>query len=96
MTLATSQYRDHWYLEIDLATESLPVLLRKCQTYEDYRRTGAAQAEYGVFPRVLWLLPTPQRVAQLSEGISKQEQLHPRLFVLATPDALIQTLREPP
>lgn len=96
VTLATSQYCDHWYLEIDLATESLPVLLRKCQAYEDYRRTGAAQAEYGVFPRVLWLLPTPQRVAQLSEGIAKQEQLHPRLFVLTTPDALIQTLREPP
>ena len=40
ISLANHAYRDYWYLEVDLASESLPVLMRKCHAYEDYRHTG--------------------------------------------------------
>jgi hypothetical protein len=62
LSLANHAYRDYWYLEVDLASESLPVLMRKCHAYEDYRHTGQAQQEHQVFPRVLWVMPTPERI----------------------------------
>ena len=84
------------YLEVDLASESLPVLMRKCHAYEDYRHTGQAQQEHQVFPRVLWVMPTPERITRLKTAIAADRRLPDRLFVFTTPAALIPTLREPP
>jgi hypothetical protein len=96
VTVSSDDYDDHWYLEIDLGTESIPVLLRKAAAYEDYRRTGRAQAEHTVFPRVLWVLPTQARVARLQAAIAAEPRLPDRLFTCITPEALIETLRTPP
>jgi hypothetical protein len=96
VTVSGDAYDDHWYVEVDLGTESLPVLLRKCAAYEDYRRTGRAQAEHGVFPRVLWLLPTPARVARLRAAIATDPRLPDRLFTCIVTEDLITTLRDPP
>lgn len=96
VTLTTTDYEDHWYIEIDLATESMPVLLRKCRAYEDYRRTGRAQADHGVFPRVLWVMPTSARVARLTAALAADQRLPERLFVAVTPDGMLPTLRDPP
>ena len=96
VTLTTTDYADHWYIEIDLATESLPVLLRKCRAYEDYRRTGAAQAEHGVFPRVLWVMPTQARIARLQTAVATEPRLPDRLFAYTMPDRLIRVLTGPP
>lgn len=96
VTVSTDAYDDHWYLEIDLGTESLPVLLRKCAAYVDYRRTGRAQAEHGAFPRVLWVLPAAARVERLQAAIVAEPKLPDRLFTCVTTEALIATLRDPP
>ncbi len=96
VTVSSPAYDDHWYLEIDLGTESLPVLLRKCAAYANYRRTGHAQAEHGVFPRVLWVLPTPARVTRLQSAIAAEPKLPDRLFTCITDDAVTMTLRDPP
>lgn len=61
ITIGSDAFDDHWYVEVDRGTESLPVLLRKSSAYEEYRRTGRAQAELGVFPCVLWLMPDTAR-----------------------------------
>ncbi len=96
VTVSTDTYDDHWYLEVDLGTESLPVLLRKCRAYDEYRRTGRAQAEHGVFPRVLWLLPTPVRVERLTAAIAADPTLPDRLFTCITAEELLPTIRNPP
>ncbi|MEV7828364.1 replication-relaxation family protein [Microbacterium enclense] len=93
--LATTDFDDHWYIEVDLGTESVPVLLTKCAAYTAYRATGRAQTEHGVFPRVLWLLPTPARVARLRAAINEDPRLDDRLFVCATPDQLPAVLSDP-
>jgi hypothetical protein len=93
--LTTPDYDDHWYVEVDLGTESLPVLLAKCRTYAAYKATGQAQAEHGVFPRVLWLLPTAARVARLRAAIQAAAGLDDRLFVCATTDQLTAVLDDP-
>lgn len=96
VTVSSDAYVDHWYFEVDLNTEWMPTLLKKCRAYDDYRRTGRAQAEHGVFPRVLWVLTTPERVMKLTAAIAAEPTLPDRLFVAITPDALIATLRDPP
>ncbi|SIS19188.1 replication-relaxation family protein [Microbacterium sp. RURRCA19A] len=93
--LATSDYDDHWYLEIDLGTESIPVLLTKCRTYRVYKATGRAQAEHGVYPRVLWLLPAQARVDRLRAAIQAAPDLDDRLFVCATTAQLAGVLEDP-
>lgn len=96
VTISSDDYDDHWYVEIDLGTESLPVLLRKSAAYEEYRRTGRAQAEHGVFPRVLWVLPTRARVARLRAAIAAEPGLPDRLFTCIIAEDLIDTMRNPP
>jgi hypothetical protein len=93
VSVSSDEYDDHWYLEIDLGTESLPVVLRKCRAYDEYRRTGRAQTEHGVFPRVLWVVPTVARVARLIAAIAAEPRLPDRLFTCITPEDLIATIR---
>lgn len=92
--LATADYDDHWYIEVDLGTESIPVLLAKCAAYAAYRATGRAQAEHGVFPRVLWLLPTQARATRLRAAIHDDPRLDDRLFICITPENLATVLQD--
>lgn len=46
--------RDHWWCEVDLATESLPTIRTKLQAYERFQQRGA-RGPAGVLP---WLLIT--------------------------------------
>lgn len=96
VTVSGDGYDDHWYIEIDLGTESLPVLLRKCAAYEDYRRTGRAQSEHGVFPRVVWAMSNAGRVARLNDAITSDTHLSDRLFTCTTRESLIGTIGDPP
>lgn len=88
VTLSTPEYDDHWYIEVDRGTEHLPVLLQKCRAYTAYKATGRAQAEHGVFPRVLWIVPTPRRVDRLTGAIRSDPLLPTRLFTVITPGQL--------
>ena len=55
-------------MEVDLATESLPSIAKKLKRYVDYQDTGAEQERLsGVFPRVLWHCPDPERRQRLDE-----------------------------
>lgn len=90
--LSTADFDDHWYIEVDRGTEHLPVLLTKCAAYTAYKATGRAQAEHGVFPRVLWIVPTLRRVERLKSAIHADPKLPNRLFTVITPDQLATTI----
>lgn len=76
----------HWFVEIDLATESQSVIARKGSAYIDHFRSGA---EADVMPRVLWLAPTNSRVQQLSRTLSQLPHPAGRLhLVVHAPDAI--------
>lgn len=91
-TLSTAEFDDHWYLEVDRGTESLPVLIQKCRQYAAYKAIGRAQAEHGVFPRVLWIVPTKRRVQRLTAAIDADPRLPNRLFTAITPDLFAATI----
>ncbi len=40
-----------WFIEVDLGTETIPTLLKKCADYETYRRTGIEQDARWRLPR---------------------------------------------
>jgi hypothetical protein len=52
---------DHlWWVEMDLATESLPTIRRKLRTYLDFLSRGG-RGPRGAMPRVLVVVPEPAR-----------------------------------
>ncbi|WP_375431017.1 replication-relaxation family protein [uncultured Friedmanniella sp.] len=87
-------YEDHWFIEVDRATESIPTLLGKCVQYEQYRRAGVEQQAQGVFPRVLWLLPSQQRRQGLAEALGRARTLDRNLHRLTTINELIPAVLE--
>lgn len=85
---ATADFEDHWFIEIDRGTESIPTLIRKCEYYQRYHATGIEQDTHGVFPKVLWLVPTATRRERFSQALATHKRLDPNLFYVAAPEEL--------
>lgn len=90
--LSTTDYDDRYFIEVDLGSESLPTLLKKCGQYEDYRSMGIEQAEHRVFPLVLWFFTKPERADKLKQAVGRSPRLTPGLFRYVTPQDLNQIL----
>jgi len=89
-----------WFIEVDLGTEHIPTLLKKCRDYEAYRRTGIEQEGDGGFPVVVWRVTHPdpakadRRRQTLREAINRDRTLEPALFRVIRPDQLVQLLAD--
>ncbi|WP_181026607.1 replication-relaxation family protein [Rathayibacter rathayi] len=82
VTSTPDGYEDHWFLEVDLATENPARIVTKCRQYQHYRRSGLEQQRTGVFPAVVWITPTTRRRDQLSRRITSEADLDDRLFTV--------------
>ncbi|MDO9381064.1 MAG: replication-relaxation family protein [Nocardioidaceae bacterium] len=91
-TIATADYEDRWFIEVDLGTESLPTLLRKCGHYETYLASGQEQQAHGSFPLVLWVFSDPSRARRLREAVAKTPRLTPELYRFAVPHTVASVL----
>lgn len=93
-----SDFVDAWFVEVDLGTESIQTLLRKCRDYETYRRTGIEQERDGGFPLVVWSVThrdprkAERRRQTLREAIDEDPSLTGALFCVIRPDQFIATL----
>jgi hypothetical protein len=87
-----AEYEDHWFIEVDLATESPAVVVRKCRQYLAYMRSGVEQAKSGVFPLVVWVVPDVRRKASLAahmaEGLAAELSDRRSPFVTITLEEL--------
>jgi len=63
------EFERHAFVEADMATESLPTVIRKCRSYESYWRSGVEQRAHGVWPLVVWLVPNADRLNKVQEVI---------------------------
>ncbi|MFB6718703.1 replication-relaxation family protein [Kribbella sp. NPDC056345] len=88
---AQGEYEDHWFLEVDLGTEHPPTIVRKCQLYEDYRRSGVEQETHGLFPRVLWIMSSQVRVEKITAAL-ESSHIDMSLFRVITADQLVDTV----
>jgi hypothetical protein len=81
----------HAFLEIDCSTEGRRALARKCHAYHDAYRAGIGRE---VFPQVVWVATTTRRAGLIAE-VCAELPLHARkLFVVTTPERLIDLLTD--
>ena len=89
------EYDDHWFFELDLATETPARIVGKCLQYQAYYRGNTEQRRYGVFPLVVWIVPNERRQASLREHIRQCAELqHKNLFTVILPDELEALVRK--
>ncbi|HEV7942428.1 MAG TPA: replication-relaxation family protein [Solirubrobacteraceae bacterium] len=92
VVLGSGAYELRWFIEVDRASESLPVILRKCRLYADYYQSGTEQAAHSVFPRVCWVVPDELRAERVREAIARDRRLPDRLFVVTTSERAVGVL----
>ena len=80
-------YEDHWFIEIDRDTETVALVIDKCERYIHYLRTGAEQKQSGVFPYVVWIVPDAKRKDSLITHITRTFS-QGSIFIVITPDEL--------
>lgn len=96
LAITTDGFEDHWFCELDRATENPARIGAKCRQYQDYHSSGREQADTGVFPAVLWITPDVKRRDQLAERITSEADLLPGLFQVITLDQFAATIRNGP
>ena len=90
----SGKYEDHWFIEMDLDTEAMSVVIDKCGRYYDYYLTNKEQRVGKVFPVVLWVVPSESRKQKMIEAIKNsfgKRQSH--LFLVITPAEFAATLK---
>jgi Replication-relaxation len=85
----------HTWVEVDLGTEHLPTVLRKCAVYQRYFRTGIEQARREVFPLIAWITSDAHRASRIRAAIAADRSLDPDLFVVTTNDDVMEVLAPP-
>lgn len=85
---ADAHTETHSFIEVDLATEHLPAILRKCRTYQRYFATGIEQASRGLFPAIVWIVPNVLRARDVRRAIDGDRHLTPDLFWIVTPESM--------
>ena len=82
----------HSFIEVDLGTEHLPAILRKCRLYQRYERTGIEQESRGLFPAVVWLVPTAKRLGAIRNAIAADRALDTGLYWVTTHEQALEQL----
>lgn len=79
------EYEDRWFLEVDRETEPPNRIVRKSLQYQDYRHTGHEQSQSGIFPAVVWIVPSRRRRDQLRARLREEPRIDARIFTVVTP-----------
>lgn len=97
LLLSGGNRRDHWWCEVDLATESIPTLKRKALAYLDFYSRGQLGPS-DVMPRVVFSVPSPQRRDAVARMIDYLPEPASDLFLACidheTAFSLLNALRE--
>jgi hypothetical protein len=98
LAIVTEQgdFEDHWFFEIDLATEPPSRIIRACLSYEAYRRSGSEQRQLGLFPAVVWIVPTTRRKETITAHLGQHASISGGLFTVITLDELESLIESGP
>jgi hypothetical protein len=83
---------DRWMVEVDLATEARGTLTAKFKRYLAHYRSGSEQREHGVYPRVLWAVPSDRRASQVADVLGQLPGEAQRLITVCLLDEVIERL----
>ena len=93
VVLSDENYEYQFYFEIDLGTEPMTKLKKKCQTYLDYYYSGEDQKRLGLMPLVVWVVPDEARrqklTALIAECAPNNGQIFKTILTGTTPEELL-------
>jgi hypothetical protein len=92
LVTASGEFEHCWFVEVDLANENLPAVVRKCRQYAVYRQTGKEQRRSGTFPVVVWSAPNERRRERIAKAIADTRQLPGELFRVVEASELVGLL----
>lgn len=92
LVTADSETETHSFIEVDLGTEHLPAVRRKCDTYQRAFRDGTEERSRGLFPAVVWVAVDDKRAAALRAGIAADSALDPDLFTVVERSSALAVL----
>ena len=88
LLIATSHhnYNYRFFIEMDLSTESIDTIIKKCIRYHRYLKSGIEQATSKVFPFVLFIVKDERRRQKMEAAIQTHFKNQPDIFIISTPD----------
>ena len=92
LRLASGDYEDSWFVEVDLDSEGAPTITGKAERYLDCFHAGVVQRAEGVFPKTIWTTPSEKRAKTLRAIFARLPEDGGRLFVVTTCDEAISQL----
>ncbi|MYX25801.1 hypothetical protein GTY75_03800 [Streptomyces sp. SID8381] len=88
LSVSADEFTDHWWVEVDLATEAVPTLRGKFLAYIDFVALGQL-GPGDVVPRVLVTVPTPERRDVMASVIAKLPTPADELFAVVLHDEAV-------
>ena len=88
VTITSPAYEDRYLIEVDRATENPGRVIATCWRYQEHQATSAQASDDGVFPLVVWLVPTDRRRHRLERAIAHSTGLLRDLFRVIRLDQL--------
>jgi hypothetical protein len=97
LSISADGFTDHWWVEVDLATEAVPTLRGKFLAYIDFVNYGQLSPA-DVVPRVLVTVPTEARGEVVANAVARMPAPGDELFAVAlhneSVDLLVEELHE--
>ena len=84
VSLRTDKYEIRSFIEVDMDTESLTRIQQKLRAYISYRASGKEQSAFGIFPAVIFLVPTDARKRNIDRLIERLPTRDQALFATTT------------
>ncbi len=88
VTITSPAYEDRYLMEVDRATENPGRVIATCWRYQEHQATTSQVSDDGVFPLVVWLVPTDRRRHRLERAIAHSTGLLRELFRVIRLDQL--------
>lgn len=88
VTITSPAYEDRYLIEVDRATENPGRVIATCWRYQEHQAATSQVSDGGVFPLVVWLVPTDRRRHCLERAIAHSTGLLRDLFRVIRLDQL--------
>jgi hypothetical protein len=95
VVFATADWEEHYWLEVDRGTESLPTLSRKLRAYVDFAVSGN-RGPSGLVPTVLLTVPSAQRCTAASAVVASLPEPADQLIRVVEFDLVFRGAARPP
>jgi hypothetical protein len=90
--LGIGDYEDSYFVEVDRGTEGSRAIERQLGRYVSYHRSGYEQAQRGVWPLTLWLVPDERRMGVIADSLARLPGEQRALFRVAQFDTAIELM----